>query len=36
MKLGLVGMSGVRVQNAELNAIRVTLPGFIERSGMNV
>jgi radical SAM superfamily enzyme YgiQ (UPF0313 family) len=32
MRLGLVAMSGVRVQNAELNAMGVTLPGFIERS----
>jgi len=32
MKIGLVAMSGVRVENAELNRVGVTLPGFVERS----
>jgi radical SAM superfamily enzyme YgiQ (UPF0313 family) len=32
MKLGLIAMSGVRAQNAELNALGLTLPGFVERS----
>lgn len=32
MKLGLIAMSGVRVHNAELMALGLTLPGFVERS----
>ncbi|MBC8134494.1 MAG: cobalamin B12-binding domain-containing protein, partial [Fibrella sp.] len=32
MKLGLIAMSGVRVQNAELAALGLTLPAFVERS----
>ncbi len=32
MKIGLIAMSGVRVENAELNRVGVTLPGFVERS----
>ena len=32
MKIGLVAMSGVRVENAELNRVGVNLPGFVERS----
>ena len=32
MKIGLIAMSGVRVENAELNPVGVTLPGFVERS----
>ena len=32
MKVGLIAMSGVRVVNAELNRVGVTLPGFVERS----
>jgi radical SAM superfamily enzyme YgiQ (UPF0313 family) len=32
MKLGLIAMSGVRVRNAELMSIGLTLPGFVERS----
>ena len=32
MKLGLIAMSGVRVQNAELMSLGLTLPGFVERS----
>lgn len=32
MKLGLIAMSGVRVHNAELTALGLTLPGFVERS----
>jgi len=32
MRLGLIAMSGVRVQNAELMAAGLTLPGFVERS----
>jgi radical SAM superfamily enzyme YgiQ (UPF0313 family) len=32
MKLGLVAMSGVRAHNAELTALGLTLPGFVERS----
>jgi radical SAM superfamily enzyme YgiQ (UPF0313 family) len=32
MKLGLIAMSGVRVENAELNRVGVNLPGFVERS----
>ncbi|WP_299394519.1 radical SAM protein [Pelagibius sp.] len=32
MKLGLIAMSGVRVQNPELTALGLTLPGFVERS----
>lgn len=31
MKLGLVAMSGLRVQNQELAELGLTLPGFIER-----
>ena len=31
MKLGLVAMSGTRAQNAELMALGLTLPGFVER-----
>jgi radical SAM superfamily enzyme YgiQ (UPF0313 family) len=32
MKLGFIAMSGVRAHNAELNALGLTLPGFVERS----
>ncbi len=32
MRIGLIAMSGVRVQNAELVAEGLTLPGFVERS----
>jgi radical SAM superfamily enzyme YgiQ (UPF0313 family) len=32
MNLGLIAMSGVRCQNAELLAMGLTLPGFVERS----
>jgi len=32
MKLGLIAMSGVRVRNAELLSLGLTLPGFVERS----
>jgi len=32
MKIGLIAMSGVRVENAELNRVGVNLPGFVERS----
>lgn len=32
MKLGLIAMSGVRAANAELTALGLTLPGFVERS----
>lgn len=32
MKLGLIAMSGVRAQNAELTAYGLTLPGFVERN----
>jgi len=32
MKVGLIAMSGVRVQDAELMALGLTLPGFVERS----
>lgn len=32
MRLGLIAMSGVRVRNAELAALGLTLPGFVERS----
>ncbi len=32
MKLGLIAMSGVRAHNAELSALGLTLPGFIERN----
>lgn len=32
MKIGLIAMSGVRVVDAELNRVGVTLPGFVERS----
>lgn len=31
MKIGLIAMSGVRVKNAELSALGVTLPGFVRR-----
>lgn len=31
MKIGLIAMSGVRVKSAELAALGVTLPGFINR-----
>ncbi len=31
MKLGLIAMSGLRVQNQELKKLGLTLPGFIER-----
>jgi len=31
MKIALVAMSGVRVKSAELRALGVTLPGFVER-----
>jgi radical SAM superfamily enzyme YgiQ (UPF0313 family) len=32
MNLGLIAMSGVRVQDAELMRLGLTLPGFVERS----
>ncbi len=32
LRLGLLAMSGVRCQNAELMAMGLTLPGFLERS----
>ncbi len=32
MKLGLIAMSGVRIENAALMARGLTLPGFVERS----
>jgi radical SAM superfamily enzyme YgiQ (UPF0313 family) len=32
MKLGLLAMSGVRAHNAELTALGLTLPGFVERN----
>ena len=32
MRIGLIAMSGVRVQDAELMALGLTLPGFVERS----
>lgn len=32
MRLGLIAMSGVRVQDAELMRLGLTLPGFVERS----
>ena len=32
MKLGLIAMSGIRCQDAELMALGLTLPGFVERS----
>jgi radical SAM superfamily enzyme YgiQ (UPF0313 family) len=32
MRLGLIAMSGVRAHNAELTALGLTLPGFVERS----
>ena len=32
MKLGLIAMSGVRAHNAELTAMGLTLPGFVERN----
>lgn len=32
MKIGLIAMSGVRAENAELNALGLTLPGFVDRS----
>jgi len=32
MKIGMIAMSGVRVENPELNRVGVTLPGFVERS----
>ena len=31
-RIGFIAMSGVRVQNAELLAVGLTLPGFVERS----
>lgn len=31
-KIGFIAMSGVRVQNAKLMAVGLTLPGFVERS----
>src|SRR5207244_10827950 len=31
MRLGLLALSGVRAHNAELNALGLTLPGFVER-----
>jgi radical SAM superfamily enzyme YgiQ (UPF0313 family) len=32
MRIGLIAMSGVRVQDAELMELGLTLPGFVERS----
>lgn len=32
MRLGLIAMSGVRAHNAELTALGLTLPGFVERN----
>ena len=32
MRIGLIAMSGVRVQDAELMRLGLTLPGFVERS----
>lgn len=32
MKLGLIAMSGVRAHDAELTALGLTLPGFVERN----
>ena len=32
MRLGLLAMSGVRAHYAELTALGLTLPGFVERS----
>ena len=32
MKIGLIAMSGLRIQNAELLAVGMNVPGFIERS----
>ena len=32
MKLGLIAISGLRAQNAELNSLGLTLPGFVERN----
>ncbi|HEV2719740.1 MAG TPA: radical SAM protein [Thermoanaerobaculia bacterium] len=32
MRVGLLAMSGVRAHNAELTALGLTLPGFVERS----
>jgi radical SAM superfamily enzyme YgiQ (UPF0313 family) len=32
MKIGLIAMSGIRAQNAELMTLGLTLPGFVERS----
>jgi len=32
MRLGLIAMSGVRAYNAELTALGLTLPGFVERN----
>src|SRR5512132_1628438 len=31
-RIGLIAMSGVRVQSEELLALGLTLPGFVERS----
>lgn len=32
MKIALIAMSGVRAANEELNAVGMTMPGFVERS----
>ncbi|WP_035900014.1 B12-binding domain-containing radical SAM protein [Labrenzia sp. DG1229] len=32
MRLGLIAMSGIRVQNTDLMQLGLTLPGFVERS----
>jgi radical SAM superfamily enzyme YgiQ (UPF0313 family) len=32
VRVGLIAMSGVRAHNPELNALGLTLPGFVERS----
>ncbi len=32
MKIALIAMSGIRVQNEELMRLGMTLPGFVERS----
>jgi radical SAM superfamily enzyme YgiQ (UPF0313 family) len=34
VKIGLIAMSGVRAESAELNRVGITLPGFVERSNV--